>query len=216
MRVPGTSVNAPENSVHPLSRAEWRAWLQANAQRKQGVWFVGWKQASGQPRLSYDEQVEEALAFGWVDSKVNKLDDNRSLLWFAQRKPGTGWSKPNKERVARMLAAGLMAPEGLAKVAAAKADGSWTLLDAVEELQVPDDLAAALAAYPPAADNWAAFPRSAKRGILEWIQIAKRPETRAARVQETARKAALNQRANQWEPKTAAAPKAAPGKPARR
>ena len=81
-----------------------------------------------------------------------KLDEERSLLWFAPRKGGTGWSKPNKERVERMLAEGKMAPAGLAKVEAAKADGTWTLLDEVETLTVPPDLAAALAALPPAAE----------------------------------------------------------------
>jgi uncharacterized protein YdeI (YjbR/CyaY-like superfamily) len=183
---------------HPLSREEWRAWLATNHARPQGVWLVTYKKATGKPRVEYDAAVEEALCFGWVDSKPNKLDDERSLLWFAPRKGGTGWSKPNKERVERMLAAGKMAPAGLAKVEAAKADGTWTLLDDVETLAVPPDLAAALAAQPPAAENFAAFPRSAKRGILEWILQAKRPETRAARIAETANLAAEGKRANQW------------------
>jgi uncharacterized protein YdeI (YjbR/CyaY-like superfamily) len=97
------------------------------------------------------------------------------MLWLAPRKPKTGWSRPNKERVERMLAAGLMAPAGLATVEAAKQDGSWTKLDGVEELEMPPDLAAALAAKPPARANFDAFPRSVKRGILEWIANAKRP-----------------------------------------
>jgi uncharacterized protein YdeI (YjbR/CyaY-like superfamily) len=148
--------------------------------------------------VDYDEAVEEALCFGWVDSKPNKLDEARSLLWFAPRKVGTGWSKPNKDRVERMMAAGLMAPAGLAKVEAAKKDGSWTALDAVERLEIPDDLAAALDARGQARTCWDAFPRSAKRGILEWIGNAKRPETRAKRVEETASLAEKNERANQW------------------
>lgn len=191
----------PENAVHPLSRAEWRAWLAAHHTRAQGVWLISYKQATGKPRLSYDEAVEEALCFGWVDSKPNKLDDERTMLWFAPRKPGTGWSRPNKERVERMIAAGLMAPAGLAKIEAAKRDGSWSVLDAVEDLAIPPDLADALGAYPAARANFEAFPRSAKRGILEWIVQAKTPETRARRVAETARLAELNQRANQWRPK---------------
>jgi uncharacterized protein YdeI (YjbR/CyaY-like superfamily) len=184
--------------VHPLSREEWRAWLAANYTRKEGAWLVTYKKATGKPRVEYDEAVEEALCFGWVDSKPQKLDEERSLLWFAPRKNGTGWSKPNKERVEQMLAEGKMAPAGLAKVEAAKADGTWTLLDEVETLTVPPDLAAALAAQPPAAENYAGFSRSVKRGILEWIVQAKRPETRAARVTETARLAAEGKRANQW------------------
>ena len=189
---------APENSVHPLSREQWRAWLAAHHTRAEGIWFVGFKKATGKPRIPYDDQVEEALCFGWVDSKTNKLDDERSMLWFAPRKAGSWWSRPNKERVARLIAAGLMTDAGLAKIEAAKRDGSWTALDAVEALEVPEDLASALAAFPNAAARFDAFPRSAKRGILEWIAHAKRPETRTKRIRETAELAERNVRANQW------------------
>jgi uncharacterized protein YdeI (YjbR/CyaY-like superfamily) len=188
----------PPNSVHPLSRAEWRQWLAANHTRTEGIWLISYKKATGKPAVTYDESVEEALCFGWIDSKGNKLDDERSMLWFAPRKPRTGWSKPNKERVERLIQAGLMTPAGLAKIENAKADGSWSALDGVEALEIPPDLAAALAANPAAEQNFTAFPRSAKRGILEWIQNAKRPETRANRIAETVRLAAENIRANQW------------------
>ncbi len=188
----------PPNSTHPLTRAEWRAWLAANHTQTDGVWLISFKKATGQPAVSYDEAVEEALCFGWVDSKPNKLDDERTMLYFAPRKGGSGWSRPNKERVERMIAAGLMTPAGLAKVEEAQADGTWTMLDAVENLEVPDDLSAEFDTYPHARANWEAFPRSAKRGILEWIVQAKRPETRAKRVAETARLAEDNVRANQW------------------
>lgn len=190
----------PENSVHPLTRAEWRAWLEQHHGRAEGVWLVSYKQATGKPRVTYDEAVEEALCFGWVDSKGNKLDEERSMLWFAPRKLGSGWSRPNKERVERLIAAGLMTPAGMAKIEAAKADGSWSLLDAVENLEIPPDLAEALDAYPPAATNFAAFPPSAKRAILQWIVQAKTPATRAKRIAETARLAQENKRANQWRP----------------
>jgi len=189
---------APPNSVHPLSRAEWRAWLAQHHTRTDGVWLVSYKKATSKPRFEYDEAVEEALCFGWVDSKPNKLDEERSLLWFAPRKSGTGWSKINKERVEKLLAAGLMAPAGLAKVEAAKADGTWNALDSIEALETPPDLAAALAGYPTAPAYFDAFPRSVKRGILEWISTAKTAQTRAKRIAETARLAAENQRANQW------------------
>jgi uncharacterized protein YdeI (YjbR/CyaY-like superfamily) len=189
---------APDNSVHPLTRADWRAWLEANHARPEGVWLISYKKATGKPRFEYEEAVEEALCFGWIDSKPNKLDDERSLLWFAPRKPGTGWSGPNKERIERMSAAGLMAPAGLARVEAAKRDGSWSALDAVEALEIPSDLATALAAHPPASSYFEAFPRSVKRGILEWISHARTPETRARRIEETARLAAANIRVNQW------------------
>jgi uncharacterized protein YdeI (YjbR/CyaY-like superfamily) len=172
--------------------------LSANHTRTEGVWLVTYKTATGQPRVEYEDAVEEAIAFGWIDSKVNKLDDQCSLLWFSPRKPGTGWSRPNKQRVARLVEAGLMQLAGQAKIDAAVADGSWTKLDGVELLEIPADLEAALTTYESAAENFAAFPRSAKRGILEWILNAKRPETRAKRVAETALLADSNQRANQW------------------
>lgn len=191
----------PPNSVHPLTVSEWRAWLEANHTRAEGVWLISYKRASGKPSMTYEEAVEEALAFGWVDSKANTLDDERSILWYAPRKAGSGWSRPNKERVDRLIADGRMTPAGLAKIEAAKADGSWTLLDGVENLEVPPDLAAEFARYPDARANWDAFPRSARRGILEWIVQAKRPETRAKRIAETARLAQDNVRANQWQPK---------------
>lgn len=202
----GTTVkvsDAPIPSVHPLTRSEWRQWLEANHTRTTGVWLVSYKKATGKPRFEYDDAVEEALCFGWVDSKPNKLDLERTLLWFAPRKPGTGWSRPNKLRVERMLQVGLMADAGLRKVEQARVDGSWEKLDAIEDLTVPDDLARALDGYPQATENFAAFPRSAKRGILEWIATAKTPQTRAKRIDETSRLANNNVRANQWRPKTA-------------
>jgi uncharacterized protein YdeI (YjbR/CyaY-like superfamily) len=122
------------------------------------------------------------------------------MLWFAPRKPGSGWSRPNKQRIEAMQAAGLMQPAGMALVDAAQADGSWTMLDEVENLVVPDDLAAAFEAYPGSAEHWEAFPRSAKRGILEWIVQAKTAATRAKRLDETARLAAQGERANKWRP----------------
>jgi uncharacterized protein YdeI (YjbR/CyaY-like superfamily) len=191
--------------VHVETAAEWRSWLEENAGRGEGVWLVSWKKASGRPAMSYDEAVTEALAFGWVDSVPRKLDDDRTMLYYAPRKPGSGWARPNKVRVARLEAEGRMAPAGAAAVASAKADGSWSKLDDVEDLVVPPDLADALAAHPPAADEWEAFPRSAKRGILEWIVQAKKPETRAKRVAETAEMAARGERANQW-PRTSRKP----------
>jgi uncharacterized protein YdeI (YjbR/CyaY-like superfamily) len=148
--------------------------------------------------VPYDDLVEEALAFGWVDSLPRKLDDERTMLLMSPRKPGSNWSAVNKGRVEKMTAAGRMHPAGQAKVDQAKADGSWTALDAVERLEVPEDLRAAFDARPGAAAAWDGFPRSVRRGVLEWILNAKTPATRAKRVSETAEKAARGERANQW------------------
>jgi uncharacterized protein YdeI (YjbR/CyaY-like superfamily) len=127
----------PANSTHPKTRLEWRAWLEQHHTRDKGIWLISYKKATGKPRFDYEEAVEEALCFGWIDSKGNKLDEERSLLWFAPRKPGTGWSKLNKERVERLIAQNRMMPAGLAKVEAAKQDGSWNALDAIEALEIP-------------------------------------------------------------------------------
>lgn len=188
----------PPNSVHPKSRAEWRKWLEENQARKEGIWLISYKKDTGKPRFDYDESVEEALCFGWVDSKPAKLDEERSMLWFAPRKPKTNWSKLNKDRVEKMIKAGLMAPAGLAKVEAAKKDGSWNALDGVEALEIPPDLARALSKNKTAKEYFETFPRSVKRGILEWILNAKRPETREKRIEETVTLAEKNVRANQW------------------
>ncbi|RMF63317.1 MAG: hypothetical protein D6742_17895, partial [Cyanobacteria bacterium J069] len=162
-------VSIPSNSVLAETREAWRTWLLQHHTHTQGVWLITYKKAAGKPHLDYNASVEEALCFGWIDSKPNKLDAERTMLWFAPRKPGTGWSKLNKDRVETLLAAGLIEPAGLAKIDAAKQDGSWNALDAVEALEIPPDLAAALAASETAQQNFEAFPRSAKRGILEWI-----------------------------------------------
>ena len=191
-------MDAPQNSFHPETRSEWRNWLEMNHTRTNGIWLVSYKKETGKPRFDYNDAVEEALCFGWIDSKPNKLDAERSLLWFAPRKPKTGWSKLNKERAEKAIATGLMTQAGLAKIEAAKLDGSWNVLDAIEALEIPPDLEEALATYETARLNFDAFPRSAKRGILEWISIAKKPETRAKRIEETAKLAAENIRANQW------------------
>ncbi len=184
--------------VEVRSRGEWRAWLEAHHADSPGVWCVTHKKAPGAPHVAYDDVAEEALAFGWVDSKPRKLDAARSMLLITPRKPASAWSKVNKERVERLTAAGLMAPAGLAVVEAAKASGTWTALDDVEALVEPDDLRAALDADPDARRHWDAFPRSARRGILEWIGTARTAPTREKRVAETARLAAQDVRANQW------------------
>jgi uncharacterized protein YdeI (YjbR/CyaY-like superfamily) len=180
------------------SREEWRSWLGEHHDTSPGVWVVTWKKSSGGPHLPYDDVVEEALAHGWVDSKGRKLDDDRSQLLVTPRKPGSGWSRANKARIDRLEAARLMRPAGEAAVALAKRNGAWNALDDFENLTEPPDLGRALDDSPKARQHWEAFPPSAKRAILEWIGTAKREETRARRVQETARLAEQDIRANQW------------------
>ena len=183
--------------VQPEDRAAWRAWLVEHHATSRGVHLVTWRRATGRATLSYEDAVEEALCVGWIDAKAGKLDEERGTLWFTARRPTSGWSRPNKERVERLVAEGRMLLAGLAVIEDAKRRGTWTLLDAVQDLVVPDDLAVALAAAPPARTNWEAFPPGVRRLILGWIVQAKRPETRARRIAETAEKAARNERANE-------------------
>lgn len=182
--------------VEPKNRAAWRKWLAANHATSDPIWLVYRKKAARKPGdLTYDEVVEEALCYGWIDSTVNRLDDERTMQFFSRRKPTSIWSRSNKERVARLTAAGLMRPAGLALVEAAKSSGMWAALDAVDNLEIPPDLARALRSTKGAKKFFDAFSDSSKKMILWWIAGAKKPETRARRIAETARLAAKGRRA---------------------
>ena len=187
--------------VGPFDRAGWRAWLLANHATSSGVHLVSWRKGSGRTSVPYPDAVEEALCVGWIDAVAGRLDDNRGMVWFTPRRSKSGWARSNKERVERLIAAGLMLPAGLAAIEDAKRTGAWTLLDDVENLVVPDDLAAALDANPPAREHWEAFNRSPRKSILEWIVRANRPETRAKRITEAAERAARNERPAQFQPR---------------
>lgn len=182
--------------IHAESRAQWRSWLERNHEHASGAWLVSWKKASGRPYLPYTEAVDEALCFGWVDSRANRLDDLRAMRLFTPRNPASGWSAINKQKVARLTERGLMAPAGIRRVETAKANGSWSAYDEVERLVIPPDLARALAAEEGARALFGAFPDSSKKNILWWIESARRPETRAARVRRAAELAARNRMAN--------------------
>lgn len=190
-------MTAEAQQVEVQSREALRVWLAANHARTDSIWLVTWK-AHTPYHVSWDVVVEEALCFGWIDSRPRRLDQDRSMIRLSPRKAGSGWSGVNKARIERLIDSGLMAPPGLAKIERARRDGSWTALDAASELLVPDDLQQAFDSHPGARGLFDAFPRSARRSTLEWVALAKRPETRANRVNETARLAALGQRANQW------------------
>lgn len=187
----------PENAVLPGTRAAWRRWLERHHTRDRGVWYVAYKKSSGKARMTYEDMVEEALCFGWIDGQARALDAERSMLWLSPRKPRSVWSLPNKQRVERVVAAGLMRPAGQAAIDRAKANGSWKALDSIDALEMPDDFAAALAAAPNARAHFDAFPKTAKRAMLEWIRQAKRPETRARRVSDAVAMAGRNERLGQ-------------------
>lgn len=175
-------------------RATWRAWLEANHATAPGVWLVTWRARAGRPRLEYEDAIQEALCFGWVDSTAGAVDNLRGKLYFAPRKPRSPWAATNKARVERLIRDGLMTPAGLAVIEQAKANGYWTILDGMDRLEVPEDLAAALEAAPPAAANFGAWPPSVRKQWLGHVALAVRPETRAARIAKVAEHARRNER----------------------
>jgi uncharacterized protein YdeI (YjbR/CyaY-like superfamily) len=179
---------------HAERRAQWRAWLAANHDTQRGVWLCSWRSVTGRPVCPYPEAVEEAICFGWIDSTVNLLDEERGLQLFTPRKPKSTWTRLNRERVARMEEAGLMTDAGRTAVAAAQANGWWTILDPVEDLIEPDDLAAALDAEPEARRHWDGFPPSVRKATLWWVVSAVREETRARRIETIVTKAARGER----------------------
>jgi uncharacterized protein YdeI (YjbR/CyaY-like superfamily) len=180
--------------LHAETLGEWREWLREHHARPQGVWLVQWKPRTGRPAIPYEEAVEEALCYGWVDGSYRSLGDELGMLWYAPRRKGSVWARSNRDRVARLEAAGRMTPAGRAAVERARADGSWSILEPVEQLILPDDLAAELDARPGARETWEAWPPTAKRAYLTWIVTAKRADTRARRVGDAADRIASGRR----------------------
>lgn len=181
--------------VEVKTRQDLRSWLENNYTQVTGIWLVTYKKHS-EYYLPTKDIVQECLCFGWIDSLPRKLDKTRTMLYISPRKKGSNWSKVNKEYIAQLEQEGLLHPSGLQKIEEAKQDGSWSFLDDVEALILPEDLQQAFDRNTVAYKYWSAFPRSVKRGILEWIKNAKRPETRTKRIQQTVSKAAENIRAN--------------------
>jgi uncharacterized protein YdeI (YjbR/CyaY-like superfamily) len=171
--------------VHAKTAGEWRRWLRDNHDRAPGVWLVAYKAATGKARLGYDESISEALCYGWIDSVNRPLDDERTILLFTPRRAGSGWSRTNKVRISRLLNEGRMEAAGLSKIAAAKRDGSWTLLDSVEALEVPNDLRKALGAA--GMRKFEALTPGRRKEHLRALVTAKKAETRAKRVAEIVR-----------------------------
>ncbi len=188
-------------TFYAKDRKAWRTWLKKNASKEKSVWLIIYKKDAANKSVNYREAVEEALCFGWIDSKPNKRDDDSFYQFFAKRNPTSNWSKINKERVEKLISQGLMTQAGLAVIGQAKENGRWSALDGIENLELPPALQQALFKNTVAKNYFEAFPRSVKKGILEWIQNAKTRETTNKRIDETVRLAAENLRANQYKPK---------------
>ena len=159
----------------------WRAWLQENHERAAGVWLLSVR-GNNDVGVGYEDAVRQALCFGWIDGPVRTFDDQTVGQWFSPRRPSSGWAATNKARIAELETEGLLAPAGIRVLEAAKANGSWSVLDGPEAGIEPPELTQALDAVPAARENWDAFPKSVKKLGLTNIAMAKRDETRRARI----------------------------------
>ena len=169
---------------YPKSKTEWRKWLQENHISKQAVWLVYYKKKSEIESITWSEAVDEALCFGWIDSKRISIDKNISHQFFSKRKPKSTWSKINKNKVQEFIEKGLMTEAGLKCIEIAKQNGSWTILDEVDELIIPKDLEIEFDKNPISKDYFYNSSKSFKKIILYWLVSAKKTETRQKRITE--------------------------------
>jgi uncharacterized protein YdeI (YjbR/CyaY-like superfamily) len=191
-----TEIKDGIKTFYAKSRKAWRNWLDKNHNTEKSVWLIIYKKATKIPSVYYSEAVDEALCYGWIDSKPNKRDDESYYQFFAKRNPKSNWSKINKEKVNMLIEKDLMKPTGLEMIKLAKSNGTWDALNSVDEIIIPEDLRALFNKNKMAFKNWESFPRSSRRGILEWILNAKRADTRHKRISETVKLAENNVKAN--------------------
>lgn len=180
---------------HAETRPQWRSWLEANHSTAHGVWLCSWRATSEKPRCAYPDVVEEAICFGWIDSTVNVLDEQRGLQLLTPRRPKSTWTRLNRRRFAEMESSGRMTEAGRRVAEAAQANGWWTILDPVEDLVEPHELALALDADVAARVAWNGFPPSARKAMLWWVISATQQATRARRIESIVAKAANGERA---------------------
>ncbi|RDC62422.1 YdeI/OmpD-associated family protein [Adhaeribacter pallidiroseus] len=170
----------------PASQKDWRQWLVDNHQSKQAVGLIFYKKKSGMPTISWSHAVDEALCFGWIDSKKIALDQDKFMQFFTQRKPNGTWSKVNKEKIKHLIGKGLMTPAGFASIDRAKQNGSWTILDEVEKLIIPLDLAKEFETKKGSQDFFLRLSKSVRKALLQRLAVAKLPVTRQKRMAEIA------------------------------
>jgi uncharacterized protein YdeI (YjbR/CyaY-like superfamily) len=187
------SVQDEAERIEPADATAWGEWLAEHHDRGSGVWLVS-SRRDADKAFSYEESVLEALRYGWVDSTQKPVDAKRSMMWFAPRRPQSLWTRPNRQRIARLESEGRLEPAGRAAVEAARANGNWDLLEPAEDGVIPDDLAQAFDGHPGSREQFSGFSPSVRKAILSWIITAKRPETRADRIEQTAAKAARGER----------------------
>lgn len=196
-----TKQSLPEAGMEtfcPANQEEWRLWLTDNHKLKQSVWVIYHKKGTGIPSLSWSEAVDEALCFGWIDSVKKTIDAGRFIQLFSKRKANSTWSKINKDKIEQLGKQGKMAPAGWESIEKAKQNGSWTLLDEAEMLTIPKDLEAAFKTRKGAKDYFLNQSKSAKKSMLQWLLLARQPQTRQKRIEEIAACAAQQKRPKQF------------------
>jgi uncharacterized protein YdeI (YjbR/CyaY-like superfamily) len=176
-------MKAPDRCFTFASREEWRAWLEEHHAHEREVWLLHSKKKATRRTLAYEEAVEEALCFGWIDGLLRSIDAETFALRYSPRKPHSVWSESNKHRAERLIAEGRMTPDGLGKIAEAKENGEWDAATAREDVDtIPPDLAQELE-QNEAWGSWEKWPASRKQQYLYWLSSARKPETRRKRVQ---------------------------------
>jgi len=178
-----------------LDPGEWRRWLEVNHSQDAAIWVVIQKVKSPNPGIKYDEALDEALCFGWIDGKMRRLDEYEFIQWFSPRRRNSLWSRRNRDKVEMLNGEGRMTGAGLAEVEKAKMNGRWEAAYSLKDTPtMPDDLLEALKSNKVAHDNFSAFPNSARFMYIHWINDAKRDSTRARRINRVVERAAENRK----------------------
>ncbi|WP_433629493.1 YdeI/OmpD-associated family protein [Chryseobacterium cucumeris] len=185
---------AEKQTFNVNTRAEWRQWLEENHHTEQSVWLICNTRKSNLPNVSWSELVDEALCFGWIDSTRKTIDEGSFMQLFSRRKPKSTWSKINKDKVQKLIENKLMTKAGFETIRIAKENGSWNILDSVEDLTIPEDLNETFKLYEGSETYFLGLSKSMKKMLLQWIVLAKRPETRKNRIDEIAKQAAQHKK----------------------
>ena len=182
----------------PYDKHDWRKWLELNHNKKEAVWLIFYKKKSPNYNLSWSESVDEALCFGWIDSVKRTIDTEKYKQYFSKRKAKSTWSKINKDKVKILIEQGLMKEKGYKSIENAKENDSWTNLDEVEALVIPEDLKGEFANYKGSMEYFDNLSKSVKKILLYWVVSAKRKETRQKRILEIVENASKNLKPKQF------------------
>lgn len=192
--MPDNGNNDQPEPIMFATREEWRSWLEGHHDESDGIWLAYYKKHTGKPSVQYEEAVEEAICFGWIDSLVKAIDEERYMQHYSPRKKSSVWSQSNKDRVHRMIIEGRMTEFGMATVLAAQKGGNWEALTDVDNLVVPEDLSAALSENEKAEEFFNQINSSDQKAYLYWIASTKQDETRKKRIKMTVKQLAKNKK----------------------